>query len=497
MAARRELRSRAATTAFLLMIATGGACGKPSVTNGPGGSAPGRGGGSGPAGGGGGSGGTGTGGPGLAIPDAGADLGPGSPGGPPGIGEQCAESSKQAEQVPVDLMLVVDSSGSMVDASGTSTKWELATEALRAFVKDPRSNGLGVGLGFFPKLPPEKPCTSNANCPVAGALVESCRQKHLCGKAGAAIRIVASECNPAGDGCDDATDSCLPVGTCSMGGGDCLGVGQPCPGGPAGNMCTARSRVCRQVPDGGWCMQNYAQATVAIAVLPANESALTGALTTHRPEGGTPLGPALKGAITQMVAHRTANPGRKVAIILVSDGLPDGFCSRNFADMIIEDVATARTGPAAIPTYVIGVFAADDIPRARPVMERLATAGGTGMPFLLMTANDLGQRFQETLNQIRGTALACEFMIPTGTGAIDYGKVNVHWQGAAANEDLLYVGSADRCDPSRGGWYFDVDPATGRTPTRVLVCPASCNKFKADPAAKVEVRFGCKTRTID
>jgi hypothetical protein len=130
-------------------------------------------------------------------------------------------------------------------------------------------------------------------------------------------------------------------------------------------------------------------------------------------------------------------------------------------------------------------------------MQRLATAGGTGQPFILMTSSDLGQRFQEALNQIRGTALACEFTIPPGTGAIDFGKVNVHWKGASAEEDLLYVGSADRCDPARGGWYFDVDPATGGTPRRVLVCEASCNRFKSDAAAKVELRFGCKTRAID
>jgi hypothetical protein len=495
MAARRVLRSWSATTACIVMIACGAACGKATVTSTPGGRAPGGGGGPGPApdrGGGG----TASDASGFLIPDAAAGGAPGSPpGSPPGIGEQCAETNKQAEQVPVDLLLLVDSSGSMAEASGASTKWTLATEALRAFVKDPRSNGLGVGLGFFPKLPSDKTCTSSAECTSVGPLVEACHQRHLCGKAGAAIPIPTSDCDDPADVCDDATDRCLPVGTCSLGGGECLGVGMPCPGGRAGDTCTARGRVCRQSPT-AWCAQPYDQSAVAIAALPANEPPLATALTTHRPQGGTPLGPALRGAVAQLTAHRAANPGRRVAIILVSDGLPDGFCSRNFADMIIADVAAAQAGPA-IPTYVIGVFAADDIPRARPVMERLATAGGTGTPFILMTANDLGQRFQEALNQIRGTALACEFMIPTGTGTIDYGKVNVHWQGASANEDLLYVGSAARCDPARGGWYFDVDPATGGTPTRVVVCPASCNKFKTDPTARVELRFGCKTRTID
>jgi hypothetical protein len=217
----------------------------------------------------------------------------------------------------------------------------------------------------------------------------------------------------------------------------------------------------------------------------------------HRPFGGTPLGPAVRGGIAPLRAHLMANPGRRVAIVLVSDGLPDGFCGGNFAEQIVDNVGEARTAMPSIPTYVIGVFAPSEIPRAQPVLNQLATAGGTGMPFILMTSADLGQRFQEALNQIRGTALACEFTIPASMGAIDYTRVNVRWRGGSSQEDLLYVGSADRCDPTRGGWYFDVDPATGGTPKRVLICPASCAKFKSDAAAKVEVRFGCKTRTVD
>jgi hypothetical protein len=209
------------------------------------------------------------------------------------------------------------------------------------------------------------------------------------------------------------------------------------------------------------------------------------------------MGPAVRGGLARLRAHVMANPGRRVALVLVSDGLPDGFCGGNFAQRIVEDVAGAQMAMPAIPTYVIGVFAQVDIPRAQPVLAQLATAGGTGQPFVLMTSADLGQRFQEALNQIRGTALACEFTIPAGMGAIDYTRVNVRWRGANSQEDLLYVGSAARCDPTRGGWYFDVDPATGGTPKRVLICDASCTKFKSDAAAKVELRFGCKTRAID
>ena len=79
---------------------------------------------------------------------------------------------------------------------------------------------------------------------------------------------------------------------------------------------------------------------------------------------------------------------------------------------------------------------------------------------------------------------------------IDFGKVNLHFKGSGGEEDVLYVGQADKCDPMRGGWYYDVDPAT-TAPTKVVVCDATCRQFKADPNARVELGFGCKTRVIE
>ena len=106
------------------------------------------------------------------------------------------------------------------------------------------------------------------------------------------------------------------------------------------------------------------------------------------------------------------------------------------------------------------------------------------------------QRFLDTLNQIRGAALPCAFTIPPRTGAVDYGKVNVRASGSRwAAQDLLYVERADRCDAAAGGWYYDVDPPTG-TPTRVIICPASCTRFKADAATRLDLLFGCATRVI-
>ena len=43
---------------------------------------------------------------------------------PPGAGNQCAEEAIAGEPVPLDLMLVLDASGSMRADTGGKTKWQ-------------------------------------------------------------------------------------------------------------------------------------------------------------------------------------------------------------------------------------------------------------------------------------------------------------------------------------------------------------------------------------
>ena len=62
---------------------------------------------------------------------------------------------------PVALYIMLDRSGSMVTGfpTGTAQSWPNATSALTAFVNDPSSQTLDVGLGFFP------PLTGAGDCP--------------------------------------------------------------------------------------------------------------------------------------------------------------------------------------------------------------------------------------------------------------------------------------------------------------------------------------------
>jgi hypothetical protein len=192
--------------------------------------------------------------------------------------------------------------------------------------------------------------------------------------------------------------------------------------------------------------------------------------------------------------HMTAHPDRKVVLVVASDGLPDGNCGGTMG--LLKVLETARAATPSLLTYGISVFSALDFTDGRMLIDNIAKAGGTNQSYVLEENMNLTDAFLKALNEIRGAALPCEFMIPNA-GTIDYGKVNLEWRHPAGDQHLGYVGSADKCDPQKGGWHYDMDPTTGGKPSRIVVCPSTCQKLKADGMGKVELRFGCKTRGVE
>jgi Mg-chelatase subunit ChlD len=403
--------------------------------------------------------------------------------------QKCAEEAHKAEIVPLDLMLLVDASSSMTGSTGMGTKWGAAQSALSAFVRDPRSAGLGVGLQFFP-TEKERACKTDGDCGNSATEDFFCRPNTACVDATGLLPI---SCGAYTGDCP-AGSTCRAVGRCSASGADCLDAGQACPGN--GGTCVGGGKSCRFTFPNQHCEEaNYRDPAVAIAGLPTNEMAVTRILVHKVPFGQTPMGPAVRGVLAHLRAHLMAHPGHKVALVLASDGLPGG-CMMNDIPSIAGNLRAAFLGAPSIPTYVIGVFTPMELANARAQLDMLAMAGGTNQSFLLTSTPDLTQKLQQALDQIRGAALACELTIPApAMGAIDFSRVNVRHTGAAGPEDLLYVETADRCDPTRGGWYYDVPPAQG-TPTRILVCDASCRRFKMDATARVDLLFGCATKVI-
>ena len=82
----------------------------------------------------------------------------------------CASETKKATPLPLDLYMMFDSSGSMARlVAANKSKYAAVVDAMNAFLADPASDGIGVGLQFFPLNQAGVPatCTDKAQCPAA------------------------------------------------------------------------------------------------------------------------------------------------------------------------------------------------------------------------------------------------------------------------------------------------------------------------------------------
>lgn len=72
-------------------------------------------------------------------------------------GGACVSTNEKAEPTPLDMIFVIDWSGSMQGAS-----WAGTTTALQAFLTDPASAGIGAGIVYFPTIKENFDDTCNA-----------------------------------------------------------------------------------------------------------------------------------------------------------------------------------------------------------------------------------------------------------------------------------------------------------------------------------------------
>jgi hypothetical protein len=423
------------------------------------------------------------------LPDLGAprDAGPSEVSDP--IGMACATSTVKAERLPLDLYLMLDASYSMLDPTQSgASKWDAVKTALRGFMMDPGSAGMGLGLQVFPQVRSEIPedCYQDPTCAAFGPclIVKTCSP-------GTTVRLCETDA-----GCA-AGQTCLPLGGCTLSDSYCAPAGIACGGAAGGNP---PGNTCEQIP--GYCIgrdrcdsASYATPSVAIAPLPGAAPALSAALDRRRPEGRTTLGPALAGAIAHARERMTGDPSRRVAVVLASDGLPV-VCTPNDVAGV---AAVAQAGASASPpvsTFTVGVVTTAEAPEALANLTMISRAGGTTRPYVITTGQNVEQMFLGALDAIRTTALTCEFKLPaaTGAGGLDLTRVNVRYTaGDGQAGTISNVAALASCDPARGGWYYDADPAAGGRPTKIVTCPATCDKLRMDERGRVDIVLGCRT----
>jgi hypothetical protein len=434
-----------------------------------------------------------------------ASLGIGN-GGATGTGEisedaACAKETQQGERIPLSIYVLLDSSASMLDTLSdmTTTKWDAIKAALATFVKDPASTGLKVGLQYFPIPRPDVParCTTAPQCGQYGPCLFP--PPGVCGD-GATRCSSFLDCHP--------LTPCYPIGQCTKTGGGCFPAGRknPCPPGndPQDNCDpVAPEGVCA---GRDYCDANvYATPAIEVAPLPGVSQPIVDSMGSHMPDGFTPTYSALQGGFDHAKILAQANMMERVVILLATDGFPTE-CDPNNATTNAAAVASVATlastgamGTPAISTFVVGVFAPDQQAEATMNLNAIATAGATNQAFIINTTQNVQQAFLDALNKIRGSLLSCEFKIPVPPdgGQLDYGTVNVRYTSGAGQSSIVgHVADRQKCDPQKGGWYYDVDPVSGGMPTKIQMCDATCAAFQADTGGSVQILLGCETIAV-
>ncbi|MET0789952.1 MAG: hypothetical protein ABW061_00395, partial [Polyangiaceae bacterium] len=406
------------------------------------------------------------------------DTGSESEAGTGDVVESCAAELTEAEVVPLDMYLMVDTSISMAETiSANSTKWSQVKSALRTFLRDEPSSGLGVGLQYFPLPKPNVPavCHENSDCGDASPCL-------VAGWCWGALQLFGEVACLSDDDCA-GFGPCLPAALCEKNTNlYCPNAGTACDDGKGTDL-----GLCKKLPIDGVCAQTsvceadaYATPAREIATLPAAAASLIASLDAQVPAGNTPTGPALKGALQRATVWAKSHPDHRVVAVLATDGLPTN-CSPTNIDEVGDIAADAVAAEPSIKTFVIGVLTAADISAgAKDQLNTVARAGGTDAAIIVDTSQSVADQFTAALDSIRTDPLACEFKIPEPASgkSLDYARVNVNFKQGKSSTPLLYVGALEDCDADTGGWYYDVDPKKD-DPKTIYACPANCETFQA------------------
>jgi hypothetical protein len=92
--------------------------------------------------------------------------------------------------------------------------------------------------------------------------------------------------------------------------------------------------------------------------------------------------------------------------------------------------------------------------------------------------------------EIRKAVLGCDFEIPDPPNGEFIVPDEVNFTYTPGGEGSpIYLPRADNLADCGGlpGWYFD----NNTVPTKIIVCPASCETIQNDSLALVNAEFGC------
>lgn len=373
----------------------------------------------------------------------------GSGGFDPGA-DACTTDIYRGEQVPLDMLIVLDRSASMApQAAGPRQParpdiWGPVTDAVVEFVSTTGLDGLGgVGLTLFPvQASPGYPvgCTFDADCGNYGPCCSN-----------------LIECSPIVP---------VPPSPNPKPPGSVCGKAFYTPNGPGAtpDSCGAH---------------DYMAPTVNIEALGTSGPAIASAIASAAPGGTiTPTLAALDGAIQYLLGRRAAGVARLPVIVLATDGRPEG-CYFDSVDST-SDLAGRAYADHGLKTFVVGLGNV-------PGLDQIAAAGGTTQS--ITTSGTVKDEILDALDVIRGS-VGCKYEMPQpGAGqVVDPARLNVVLTRDDGTNDVYPQVPSEAACAGGSGWYYD-DPSA---PSELHLCPTSCVEVESTPGT-VEVLAGCVT----
>jgi hypothetical protein len=234
-------------------------------------------------------------------------------------------------------------------------------------------------------------------------------------------------------------------------------------------------------------------------------TSLIGSLQSATPAGGTPI----VGSVIQAYhhLHEELHAAGNRYVVLITDG--EESCGTKGVEDDKADLAAARmrllesevkkARDANIRTFVIGAPGSEG---ARGFLSELAFRGGTarradcqhGDPngaigdchFDLTQERDFAAVLRQSLGQVSGQAVSCEYQTPSASG----GAANVQLSVGGARPMCLPHDDKP-CDAGANGWQFPKAADGTLDYSRVLLCGSACAAVKNDPTSVVDVILGC------
>jgi len=407
----------------------------------------------------------------------------------------CVTETSAAEQRQVAIYMMLDSSGSMKEATGARrTKWDSVQRAIRGFLSETRDSDLLLGMQFFPLSKPGSSfvCDSQEDCGDEGGpcFLSTCRQ-------GGTVSICTTNADCPGG---PSVNPCVDFGLCSNSDPAAplaCELGQAC--GDGFGACRRDltpddkpfTRICMNATE--CTAAPYGKPAIEIGPIQQRLAEIDSVLTGQLPDGDTPTVPALTGSLAHAREWAAAHPNQTVAVVLATDGLPTE-CGTGKAINVADVLDIARQGASGaqpIRTFVIGVFQPGQEDSFQNV-NAIAEAGGTDQAVYIDGSGEVEQQFLDALRGIRSGQLACEFQIPASDQQLDYFRVNLQFDDGASSTQLPFVRDSAGCAATPNGWHYDVDP-TKTKPSSIEICPTVCSQAKAAASGNIRLQLGCAT----